>query len=225
LIKYRLTSDEKPKERMDKQSQNKVIDAVKMDNLNAREEKFCHFYAITGNGTKSCISAGYSKKAAGTIAYHMLRKPKIDKRVREILEIEKDRQTITRKQIIEEYGKLAFTNLSDVVSLEDLKTLRIRDLADLPADAVAAISEIKQSNTGGITIKMHNKLGALDSLSRIYELFGDPRHKPEGGTINKHQFVDANGQPMDGSIEVKFVPVRKRDSKVIAEDAEIIGKD
>jgi phage terminase small subunit len=38
----------------------------------ARKEQFCQYYCVTGNGTKSAVSAGYSQKTANEQAARLL---------------------------------------------------------------------------------------------------------------------------------------------------------
>ena len=45
--------------------------------LNERQQKFCEFYAKSGNATESAIKAGYAEKSAGGNADKLLKSTKV----------------------------------------------------------------------------------------------------------------------------------------------------
>lgn len=83
------------------------------------------------------------------------------------------------KQVIEELAHIAFANFTDFVevqaveSMDDKKgvpqLLLVKSTAELDKKLFPAIAELKQTDKG-ITIKLHDKLAALDKLSKLLGL-------------------------------------------------------
>lgn len=80
-----------------------------------------------------------------------------------------DRLEITADRVLREYAKLAFSDLSKYVTV-DGNSILVKDLAELPAELTAAISELSETNQG-LKIKLHDKKGSLDSLAKHLGLF------------------------------------------------------
>lgn len=150
--------------------------------LTAKQIKFCEEYLIDLNGTQAAIRAGYSAKTASVIAAENLVKPNIQaylsKRQQELQEA----TGITQKRVLEEYAKVAFTDIRKFYTVDGaLKP--IKDLEDDAAGALAGIEvyEEKVSDsdpqdetvvTGTIKkIKIYDKVKALDSLARHLGMF------------------------------------------------------
>ena len=72
---------------------------------------------------------------------------------------------ITAERVIAEMAKIGFSNIQDFTGQGN----RIEDISTLPADQAAAIESI-QTDDRGCKIKLHSKLGALNSLAEILKL-------------------------------------------------------
>ena len=51
--------------------------------LTLRQKKFVKFYVESGNGTEAAIKAGYSENCASVIASENLKKPKVERAIKE----------------------------------------------------------------------------------------------------------------------------------------------
>lgn len=127
-------------------------------------------------------------------------------------EIEKRRQKlaeklgVTKERIVEELAKIGFSDIrkaikwnghlvreednpdgGDVLVIKELRNNHVLlvDSEDLDADTAAAIAQISQNATGGISLKMHDKRGALVDLGKHLGMF-----------VEKHEHSGPGGGPV-----------------------------
>jgi phage terminase small subunit len=130
------------------------------------QEKFCREWILTRNGAKSAIKAGYSSKTAAEQASRMLTLPNIKERIAELDKNILESVNVSAIMIANELKKVAFASLSDTRK----GWMQLVDFEKLPEEVKCAISEISyEEREGGtwVKIKMHDKLKALDSLSKM----------------------------------------------------------
>ncbi len=80
--------------------------------------------------------------------------------------------TITTEAVVRELAAIGFANMNDICTWsEDGVTLLHSD--DIPREARAAVAEVRESGTarGGVLVKMHPKLRALEMLGRHLGMF------------------------------------------------------
>jgi len=153
-----------------------------MDYRDDKARVFAKHYALSLNGTRAAIQAGYSEKGAHVVASRLLSYDK----VKGYIEEEKARLmqyvNVTQEQIVNELSKIAFGNIGELVSWTAEGELVYKSSEELTADQTAAIEEItntkkfdNQGNPLGVDVKlkMHNKLKALDQLSKILGIYKD----------------------------------------------------
>lgn len=144
--------------------------------LTLRQWKFALEYVEDGNGKQAAIRAGYSPKGAevqGSVLLRNLKvKESIEQRKKELLAAAQ----VTPARIIEEWKKIAFTNLPDFIDYRKTGKytyiISIEDFKALTADQRACLSGIEETKDG-VKIKLHDKTKALDALSRINAMFTD----------------------------------------------------
>jgi len=179
-----------------------------MSKLTPKQKRFVQEYLIDLNGKQAAIRAGYSKNTAESQASTLLRNPKVQTAVIKGKKRIADKLEVTAERVIAEYAKLAFLDPS-VFFTEDGDLLPIQDM---PKDAVAAIggfevvTMIKRGKTDDETsdpdylkkVKLIDKKGALDSLSRHLGLF-EADNKQQKDDIKKVQieFVQAGGKKVE----------------------------
>jgi phage terminase small subunit len=140
---------------------------AKPGELTVKQAKFVQAYAHTGNGARSAVEAGYSAKAAKEIASRLLTNANVCAAIR-ARQAEAARSSgVTIQRIIEEFAKLAFTNLDELVSW-DRGHLTLKASAELtPAQAAAVIEVAETESKSGrplLKIKLYSKQPALESL-------------------------------------------------------------
>lgn len=144
--------------------------------LTGKQEQFCQEYLIDLNATRSAVRAGYPARSASVTGCRLLINAKVHARITELRKEIGERCRVNQDRIIEEYSKLAFTNLEDVMDWAD-GDLKLRNGDDISASAHGAISEVirTETPTGIITlrVKLMDKKGALDSLAKYFGMITD----------------------------------------------------
>jgi phage terminase small subunit len=187
-----------------------------MKELTPKQKRFCLEYMVDFNGTQAAIRAGYSKKTANAIATENLSKPYIAEEIKKLTDKTSEWVDVTVQELIDEYKKLAFTNSEDLFDWKDEKITTIDEdgqeqeeiiskpylkaYKDMPKAALAAISEIRETNQG-ISIKLHDKKGSLDSLMK---------YKGQFRTINEHGGLGGGPIQTETQYNINFIPVKKK---------------
>lgn len=157
--------------------------------LNDRQEAFCREYLIDLIVTKAAIRAGYSKKTAGQHGVRLLKNVKIQDRIQELKAGREKRTEITADRVLEELGKIAFSNIGDFIQMTDSDGLISMEMLDnLTKDQLACISEITEYETDRgnkrFRFKLHDKMKALELAGKHLGMFNE--------NIN-HRFPDGCG--------------------------------
>lgn len=145
--------------------------------MGEREALFCREYLIDLDARAAALRAGYSLKKAGE-AEEWLRpggekyRPRLDGAIRLGMAERARRTGITAERVLREYARIAFANLSDIADFSE--GVRLRESVS-PED-MAAVAGLKLKVTGGriveADIKLHDKMKALDMLSKHLGLLG-----------------------------------------------------
>lgn len=157
------------------------------------QERFCLEYLKDFNQTAAYRRAGYRAKSdsvASTGSSQLMRNPKIQAFLKELLTRQQERLELTADRILEEYKYIGLSDITDVVSFDSEK-VELKDSKKLPKRVTRAIKQISiQSMTipnprkGGdpiektiCTVTMHDKLKALDKLSERFGVLERPEEQ------------------------------------------------
>lgn len=163
--------------------------------LNERQKRFINEYIKDLNGTRAyrkvykCKDDDVAKANASRLLSNA--------NVKKLLEIKlKDREKrleITQDRVLKELAKIGFANITNFTDVVDIpyeaditdeegkvigketkyhKGLRLYNTEDITEDELAALQEIKEGKHG-ITVKMHDKVRALEQLGRHLGMFND----------------------------------------------------
>ena len=144
--------------------------------LTPKKLLFVKYYLAAGdtyqNATQSAIAAGYSKKTAYSAGARLLKN--VDVRAEIDLFVTKvcDKLEITTEKVMREYAKLAFVNVKDLYDEQG----NMKDIHELDSDVAAAVSQVEINLTEACAlkkVKLHDKKGSLDSISKIMGMFID----------------------------------------------------
>jgi phage terminase small subunit len=139
--------------------------------LTPRQKRFVHEYLIDLNATHAAIRAGYSKKTADVQGPRLLGNVGVQTAIAAGKKKLTDKLDVTAERVVAEYAKLAYSDITEFAEWET-SSVKLKSSSDLSRQQTAAIQEI--SNTpNGVKIKLHDKKGALDSLSRYLGIFND----------------------------------------------------
>lgn len=110
--------------------------------LNERQRRFCEEYAVSLKAQDAARKAGYAHKSCHVHATHLLKQPKIQAKIKELLDQRSMRTQITQDRVLEELARLGFSNMLDYIRVSDDGTARV-DLRALDRDKAAAVTEVQ----------------------------------------------------------------------------------
>lgn len=133
------------------------------------------------NQTEAAKRAGYSKKTAHATASRMMNNVKVQAALEAVTDPLLEEADIRAEDVLEEYRRLAFSSLRDVVHWGP-GGVELRDSDDLPDTVAAAVREVEvnewRQEDGTVRrrakVKMHSKEKALDKLGQFCGLWRDP---------------------------------------------------
>jgi phage terminase small subunit len=133
------------------------------------------------------MRAGYSKRTSHVTGHDLLQYPEIAQAIQEKMEKLAQKAEISAEIVLDEIRKLAFSKLTDVLTVVDGK-VQIKDFSELHPDVKAAIESVRETKDGCLFVKMHDKKGPLEMLMKYLGLFTEKiQHSgPDGGPI---QFI------------------------------------
>jgi phage terminase small subunit len=137
--------------------------------LTPKQARFCAEYFVDFNATKAALRAGYS---AGTaLSGKLMTVPKIQQHLQQRGAKMHEEIHVTSQAVLEEIQKVAFASMGDFFDEHG----KLKPMHQVDEGAKAALwhytlSEDKQGNTT-IKIRMANKLGALEKMARILNMY------------------------------------------------------
>ena len=137
----------------------------------------------------------WSRRTVWNESSKLAAKPEVNTRIAYLKAQAAKAAVVTRERILNEYAKLAFTNLPDIVYYNGKATLTITDFEKLTAAQRACIKEIKfkrdDDEVEHVELKFYDKQKALDALAKHDGLFAaDNTHEVTGSIETK---VDVSG--------------------------------
>jgi phage terminase small subunit len=140
--------------------------------LTERERRFVDEYIRTPNGRQAAIRAGYAPGRAARSAHWLLAKPGVRQAVDEANAKRSEKKRITADRVLEELGRMAFSNMRDYVAWGP-NGIELRDQALLDDDQTAAVAGIEHKGNGKVArLKLYDKLAALNALARHLGMIG-----------------------------------------------------
>jgi phage terminase small subunit len=139
--------------------------------MNPKQQRFCQEYLLDLNATQAAIRAGYSPKTATAIGAEHLTKPHIQAEIQRLQTERSQRLDITADEVLLDLAAIAFTPITDVLTVENGK-VTLLDSSEWSDDAHKAVEAVRRSKDG-LSIKMHSKLDALGKLGHHLGLWSD----------------------------------------------------
>lgn len=172
--------------------------------LTDKQERFCNEYLANNmNATKAYMTVygvGSENVAAASSA-KLLRNAKVSEYLSSKQKVINDKVGIRQEDLAAELKKVAFTNITDFVTIEDFvytvenpdtgederkaqRIVIIKETSEISPENIGAISGIKQGKYG-IELTLHDKLRAIEMLGRHSGLFekDNLQKKPESATL------------------------------------------
>lgn len=145
--------------------------------LTDKQKRFCEEYLVDLNASAAYLRAGYkvSAKAVDAAASRLLGTVKVKTYIRQLQQQQSHRTEITADKVLNEIAKVAFSDITDVLSF-DADGIVLKDSRSLGKDitpAIASISHRRGRDGDSFSVKMHNKLDALQKLAVHLGLLSD----------------------------------------------------
>ncbi|AQS50736.1 terminase small subunit [Paenalcaligenes hominis] len=182
-------------------TKRKAVTARGGRKLTPKQKRFVEEYLIDLNATQAAIRAGYSQRTAGQIGEQNLKKLEIKQAIQAAQENRSERTEITQDMVLQELAKIGFSDIRKIVrwgeTMLRMETdkdgndvvvpyhgLALIDSAEIDDATAAAISEVAEGRNG-LTVKLHDKKGALVDIGRHLGMFKDrvEHSGPDGGPI------------------------------------------
>jgi len=164
--------------------------------LTEKQRRFVDEYLADLNGKQAAIRCGYSEKTAEQQASRLLSNVKVKEAVSLKQKILSERLNISAERVLQEYAKIAFSNMRDFVNWDN-GAIAIRPASELSDEQTACVAEISDTPSqfgSKIKIKLHDKLSALDSIARHLGMFKD-----------KLEVSGKDGKPIQ-TVELQMTP-------------------
>ncbi|PFA22349.1 terminase [Bacillus thuringiensis] len=179
IAKRSVTNVKNPK------TKAKLKEILDDEELSEKERLFCLYYVKYFNGTQAALKAGYSKDGAHVQASRLLRRERVSSYVKELKGELIENVFVEAMDVLKEYIKIAFADITNYVTFgqrevefqddEGNQFTRMMNFVDLQeADLVdgSIITEVKQGKDG-VSVKLADKMKALDKLSQYFDLVPD----------------------------------------------------
>jgi phage terminase small subunit len=181
-----------PSKRMQPQSEPELI--IENDNLTEKQKLFCLYYIKYFNATKAYMKAyGVDRSTAESIAYRLMGKDGVKGEIERLKQERFNGVFLDAKAVLQKYIDIAFADITDFVEFGQKEQPEI-DLNGAPVldengDPVmyqysfvnlkndsdvdgSIITEVKKGKDG-VSIKLEDRMKALDKLSLYFDLFPD----------------------------------------------------
>jgi phage terminase small subunit len=146
--------------------------------LSIPQKRFAKEYVIDYNGVQAALRSGkYTYATAANYASHWLKNKEVQDAIKAEMDARAERTEITQDLVIKELAKLAFSNMNNLMVVDDNGLARL-DLSTMSHSQAAAITEVTtETLADGITLKTKVKLAdkrqALVDVGRHLGMFKD----------------------------------------------------
>ncbi|WP_342538463.1 terminase small subunit [Sporosarcina sp. FSL K6-1540] len=167
---------------------------VESDDLTDKQRLFCIYYIKSFNQTMAAIKAGYSRNSAHVEGSRLIRIPKVAEEIRRLKGEMQQGIFIDAMDVLNKYIQIAFADITDFVEFGSVEmeqrhpetgkvmldanfkpiTYKMSQVDFKNDDIVdgSLISEVKQGKDG-VSVKLLDKMKALDMLSRYFDVLSD----------------------------------------------------
>ncbi|WP_446662964.1 terminase small subunit [Geobacillus sp. CCR] len=162
------------------------IEIDENNELTEKQRLFCIYYVKNFNATQAAIKAGYAPESAHVEGSRLLRNAKVAAEIKRIKQEMTSGLFIEAMDVLREYIKIAFADITDFVTFgkkeikigEDeegnpiTRMVNYVDFKDSHMIDGTIVTEVKQGKDG-VSIKLADKMKALEKLSLYFDLFPD----------------------------------------------------
>lgn len=159
MKRVQMTEEQYTEEELLRMPKSEAIEGLK-----EKQIAFCQYFVTGHNIKQAAIKAGYSIDTARSHASNIRRKPEC-RRYIAWLKVRATRNTlINASELLEKYVRIAFSDITDFVDIFPNR-IQLKPSDQIDGQLVKSI----KSGRDGISIELHDKMKALDFLSRYVE--------------------------------------------------------
>jgi phage terminase small subunit len=136
-----------------------------------KQRRFIEEYLRSSDPRAAALAAGYAPSTVRNNACQLLRRPSVAAVVRRELDARAERTRIAADRIVLELARVAFSDMSRIADWGEGGGLVVRPLAELSDADRAAVARITRHG-GHVSIALHDKIRALDTLGKYFKLWG-----------------------------------------------------
>ncbi|MGG0516622.1 terminase small subunit [Bacillus pseudomycoides] len=186
IAKRSVTNVKNPK------TKEKLKEILEDEELTEKERLFCLYYVKYFNGTQAAIKAGYTKESAHVQSSRLLRRERVSSYIKELKGELIENVFVEAMDVLREYIKIAFADITNYVTFGQKEvpvmgmygpvkdesgnelTQMVNYVEFNEADMVdgSIITEVKRGKDG-VSIKLADKMKALDKLAQYFDLVPD----------------------------------------------------
>lgn len=180
-----------------------IKESLPSDELTDKQRFFCIHYVKTFNATQSAIKAGYAPESAHVRGHELVRNSKVGAYIRELKSQMTDTLFLDAMDVLRKYAEIAFSDITDYLKFgkkEEPVMTMFGELKDEDGNVIkkevnyvdfnessqvdgTIITEAKQGKDG-VSIKLADKMKALDKLDKYFELLPENyKRKVEEGKL------------------------------------------
>lgn len=160
-----VKEDPGDKIKVSKKTKQFIESAAEKYGLSEQEEAFCYHYFKCKNATQAAMRAGYSSAWSYNAGYKILNKPKVKQFLKDLQSQACEELFVDTLDIIRMWAKIAFADMNDYVNVSGAGVI-LKGSGQTDGQVITEIKEGKD----GITIKMADKMKALDRLSSYFKV-------------------------------------------------------
>ena len=166
--------------------------------MTPKQAAFAREYLVDLNGAAAAVRAGYSAKAGKVMALKLLANEAVQATIQAAMNKRAAKVELKADRVLLELTHTAFYDPADFAT-DEVEVNGPRDIKRLPESVRRAIVGWSWDRAGNFTLKLADKLGALDKLGRHLKLFTDKvEHTGRDGAAI--EVIDASAAAFDRRI-------------------------
>lgn len=153
----------------------------KKDNLTDKQRLFCIYYIKYFNATKAYQKAYECAYSTAMVEGHrILRNPKVSAEIDRLKAEQMNELKLDVRDVLQKYIDIAFADITDYVEFgkkkKEKKIVNYVDFKQSNKIDGTIVTEVKQGKDG-VSIKLADKMKALEMLSKYFDLLDDKEKK------------------------------------------------
>lgn len=171
-----------------KEETKEVYDIFEQSKLSDKQKIFCIYYLQTYDATTAAKKAGYETTFATKNAYNLTSNPEVKRVMRELKKLMHTNMFVSAHDVLNEYVKIAFADITDFVEFNGYD-VKLKNSNLVNGQMISKVSQGKD----GVIIQLHDKMKALDQLSKLFELIPDKKLDLERDKFEHSKSLLGNG--------------------------------